>query len=74
MRAGNCCPIDRIDTDGGVAEDPSDPIEQAEVLAEVVSEVSTEAGTEALEAPAETTTDTVAEVPDAGARAVCDRF
>ena len=40
--------------------------EQAEVLAEVVSEVSTEAGTEALGAPAETTTDTVAEVPDAG--------
>lgn len=53
------------DTDGGVPEDPSDPIEQAEVLAEAVSVVGTEAGPVALEAPAETTTGTVAEVPDA---------
>ena len=62
-----------IDSDGDVAEDRSDPIEQAElpveqteVLAEEVSEVSTDAGTAALDAPTEKTTDTVAEVPDVG--------
>ena len=49
------------DTDGGVLDDPTDPIEQAQVVAEVISVVSTEAGPAVLGGQAET----AANVPDA---------